>query len=78
MVHHLVGDPVRKAFDDFVELGRTLRENGGSHTLAGVAEHARRCRRLDVWSDQLLSARFLEVGTRTGSTSPSYTATRSR
>ncbi|OBI01034.1 hypothetical protein [Mycobacterium scrofulaceum] len=27
-VHYLVGDPVEKTFDDFVTLGRALRENG--------------------------------------------------
>jgi len=27
-VHYLVGDPVEKTFEDFVALGRTLRENG--------------------------------------------------
>ncbi len=27
-VHYLVGDPVQKTFDDFVALGRALRENG--------------------------------------------------
>jgi hypothetical protein len=27
-VHYLVGDPVEKTFDDFVALGRALRENG--------------------------------------------------
>ncbi|QLL05646.1 hypothetical protein [Mycobacterium vicinigordonae] len=28
VVHYLVGDPVQQTFDDFVELGRKLRENG--------------------------------------------------
>ncbi|OBK25390.1 hypothetical protein A5634_26565 [Mycobacterium asiaticum] len=28
VVHYLVGDPVRETLDDFVELGRALRENG--------------------------------------------------
>lgn len=28
VVHYLVGDPVRGTFDDFVDLGRALRENG--------------------------------------------------
>ncbi|GLB84034.1 hypothetical protein SRL2020226_34990 [Mycobacterium kiyosense] len=28
VVHYLVGDPVQQTFDDFVELGRVLRENG--------------------------------------------------
>lgn len=28
LVHYLVGDPVEETFDDFVALGRALRENG--------------------------------------------------
>lgn len=28
VVHYLVGDPVEETFDDFVALGRALRENG--------------------------------------------------
>lgn len=39
-VHYLVGDPVRQTFDDFVALGRALRENGRMPVMRPLLEVA--------------------------------------